>query len=212
MIRTNTVKLTVIQACAYRQKLKAGDNSIVIVRPDTTQPGIGAISKKTGEAVPTVNTNTELYPAEAFREAMDLTRGLPFRKRGAVKVTKEMFTEPEPVPEAEEIVFDEVAYRRVVDKYTDKTGIFSFDLMNKDFISFAKRSSIVRGMIDDVAKASDISTYILRNKIRNVAGDLDMPDGAVDMIIDKLEEVSPKGAYKELNAEIRKMLAKNKKK
>lgn len=210
MIRTNTVKLTVIQAYAYRQKLKAGDTSIVIVRPDTQQPGIAAISKKTGEAVPTVNTSAELYPAEAFREAMELTRGLQFKKRGPVRVTREMFVEPEPEPEAEEVVFDEVAFRRVADKYTDKTGKFSFALMNKDFISFAKRSSIVRNMVADGEKASDITTYILRNKIRNVAGDLDMSDAAVDMIIDKLEEVDPKGAYKELNAEVRKMLAKNK--
>ncbi|MBR2746116.1 MAG: hypothetical protein IKD99_05305 [Erysipelotrichaceae bacterium] len=193
------------------RNLKLGYTSIVIVRPDTQQPGIAAISKKTGEAVLTVNTNNELYPAEAFKEAMELTRGLPFRKRGAVRVTREMFAEPEPATEPVEIVFDEVAYRRVVDKYTDKTGIFSFDLMNKDFIGFAKRSSIVRNMVSDGKKASDISNYILRNKIRNVAGDLDMPDAAVDMIIEKLEEVSPKGAYKELNSEIRKMLARNKK-
>lgn len=57
MIRTNVVKLETMQAFAYRQKLKAGDLCIVIVKPDVQQPGMAGVSRKTGEPVLTKNTD-----------------------------------------------------------------------------------------------------------------------------------------------------------
>ena len=82
MIRTNIVKLTTLQAMAYGQKLKAGDIGIVIVRPDKSQPGIAAVNKKTGELTLLKNINEKDYPIDAFKEAMELTYGLPFKKQG----------------------------------------------------------------------------------------------------------------------------------
>ncbi len=40
MVRTNSVKLTVIDAIAYRQKLPAGASGIVIIRKGVKQAGI----------------------------------------------------------------------------------------------------------------------------------------------------------------------------
>ena len=83
MIRTNSVTLTGIpSAIAYRRKAKAGGSAIVIVRADSTQPGIATISKTSGEAIVSDNTPAELFPAEAFAEAIELTAGLPYRKQG----------------------------------------------------------------------------------------------------------------------------------
>ena len=65
MYRTNVVELTTIDAVAYRQRLKDGSTSLVIVRYDTKQPGIAAISRTSGEAIPTKNTSEKLYPKKA---------------------------------------------------------------------------------------------------------------------------------------------------
>ena len=210
MMRTNVVKLETIKAFAYRQKLKAGDSGIIIVRPDVKQPGLATISKKTGEAIPAANVNTKYYPPEAFKEAMALTNGMPYRRQGAIRVTEEMFVEPEPEQEPEVIELNEEAYQKIIDHYTDKNGQLSYDLVNSELIKFSKSSSIVRNMIADGEKASDIRDYIVVNKFRNIAGDLDMKEEEVFMIADLMDETSPKGLFKDLNAEIRKDLAKSK--
>ena len=204
MIRTNIVKLTTLQAMAYRQKLKAGDIGIVIVRPDKSQPGIAAVNKKTGELTLLKNINEKDFPIEAFKEAMELTYGMPFKKQGRIKVTKEMFVEP--VNEEEEITINEAAYQKILDHYTDKNGKLSYSLINKEMIKFAKSSSIVRDMIADGKSAGNIRDYITYNKFRNIAGDLNMPDKEVGKIIELLDETDPKGIFKELNSELRKML------
>ena len=56
MIRTNIVKLSVIDAVAYRQRLKKGGAGIVVIREGAKQPGIASISKTSGEAIPADNT------------------------------------------------------------------------------------------------------------------------------------------------------------
>ena len=88
MIRTDTVDLTVIPAVAYRQKLTSGGAGVTILRYDTKQPGIASISKTSGEAIPAANVPADLYPAEAFQEAIRLTAGMPYTKRGGVVLKK----------------------------------------------------------------------------------------------------------------------------
>jgi len=210
MIRTNAVKLTSIKAYAYRQKQKAGDISVIIIRPDCQQPGIAGISRKTGEAAPTVNTNTKLFPLEAFQEAMELTRGLPFRRQGSIKVTEDMFVEPVEEAEEEPAVLNEAAYQKVVDRYTDNNGKLAPQLANREFISFARRSSIVRSMIQSGTSAREISTYIISNKIRNIADNHDLNDQEIEKIVEMLDDAYTRSFFKELNDEIRKLLARQK--
>ena len=212
MIRTNVVKLTVLSAFAYREKRKDGGSSIVILRPGASQPGIAGIDKRTGNAMPTVNTNKKLYPPEAFEEAIKLTFGLPYSKQKSVKITDDMFTEvKEEEPEPADVIVDTADYQKIVEHYTDKDGRLSYDLINKELIRFAHSSSIVRRMIDDQRSAAHIRDYIVRNKFRNISGNEDLSDAQVDKIVELLDEVSPKGIFKELNAEIRKMLKEAKK-
>ena len=209
MIRTNVVKLDTMQAFAYRQKLKAGDVCIVIVKPDVQQPGMAGISRKTGEPVLTKNTDPKKFLPEAFMEAYEKTVGMPYRKQGSIKVTKEMFVEPEPEKEPEEIKLNEAAYQKIVDHYVDKNGLLSYDVINSEMIKFLKSSSIVRKMIAEGEKATDIRDYIVANKFRNIAEE-DLSDGEIKLIVELLDEASPKGVFKELNSEIRKDLAKKK--
>ena len=59
MLRTKSVKLTVIPAMAFRVKLNEGP-SITIQRADCEQPGIASISRTSGEATPSKNTNMKM--------------------------------------------------------------------------------------------------------------------------------------------------------
>ena len=212
MIRTDTVSLTVIPAVAFRQKLKQGGSGIVILRPEARQPGIASISRTSGDPIINQLTDQKLFPEEAFKEAMRLTLGLPYRKTTPVKVTEDMIVkeikEEEPDPE---IKLNEEAYQAIVARYTDKSGHLSYDLINKEMIRFAKSSSIVRGMIQEGKKASVIRNYIVSNKFRNIADNDDLTNADIKLIVEMLDEVSPKGVFKELDAEIRKMLGAQKK-
>ena len=93
MIRTSVVELTTIPAVAYRQKLTAGGSGVTICRYGEKQVGIASISTRSGKAIPAENCPAELYPAEAFDEAIELTRGLPYKKLGKVTMLKKSFKE-----------------------------------------------------------------------------------------------------------------------
>ena len=210
MLRTKAVKLTVIPAVVYRAKSPRGIN-VTIVRPDKKQPGIAAISRTTGEGVPTQNTDLKAYPLEAFKEAIELTAGLPYKNQNAPKVSKEDFkVKKEKV--VEEVTVDEKDYQKVVDRYTDKNGKFSYDLINKDMITFAKRSSVVKDMVAEGTTVAKLKNYIVGNKIRNITGNDDLTDKQIKLIVDRLDENHTKSIFKELEAELRKMLKVNKRK
>ena len=210
MIRTNVVTLSVIPAIAYREKIKDGGTSLVVLRKGETQPGIAGISKKTGEAIPTKNTNTKKYPKKAFDEAIRLTNGMSFKKQGAVKITDDMFKK-EKVKKEEVVVVDEADYQAIAARYIDKNGNFSYDLINKDFIRFAHSSSIVRTMIDERKPVKAIRKYIVGNKFRNLCGNDDLTDKQVDLIVSRLDELSPKSIFKDLDEYLRKELSAAKK-
>ena len=210
MIRTSSVKLTTLPAVAYREKLAKGGSGIVIVRSDATQPGIASISKTSGEPIPSANTSADLYPVEAFKEAMELTAGMPYRKQGKPKPVLIEVPEEE-VPEIE-VVVDSSEYQAVVDAYTDKNGKLSYALLNKDLIQFVHRSSVARRMIAAGESEEAIRAYAVGAKFRTITGNGDLTDEQALKMAELLDEVSPKGVFKELNAEIRAKLGKGKKK
>ena len=211
MIRTNVVTLTAIPAIAYREKLKDGGTSLVVLRKGETQPGIAGISKKTGEAIPTKNTNTKKYPKKAFDEAMRLTNGMSFKKQGAVKITDDMFKKEKVKKEEELPAVDEADYQAIAARYIDKNGNFSYELINKDFIRFAHSSSIVRNMIEEMKPVKAIRKYIVGNKFRNLCGNDDLTDKQVDLIVSRLDELSPKSIFKDLDEYLKKELSAAKK-
>ena len=216
MIRTAVVILTAIKAIAYRQKLKAGGSGIVIMREDVSQPGIASISKTSGDAILTANTQAEMYPQEAVREAMELTAGLPYRKQGSPQL-KDYPIPAEEAPEEEvieevEVIVDSAEYQKIVDKYTDQSGKLSYALLNKDMIRFAHSSSVARKMIAEGASVEEIRLYVVGTKFRHVCGNKNLTDAQVLKMVELLDEVSPKGVFKEFNDEIRRSLKAAKKK
>ena len=211
MIRTNVVTLTVIPAIAYRQKLPSGGSGISIYRYDTVQPGIASISKSSGKAIPAANTPKKLFPQAAFNEAIELTAGMPYKKQKGVRVAEEKVVETEePAEEAvakeDEAVIDSADYQKIVDKFTDKNGKLSYDLLNRELIKYAKKSAQVSSMVESKATADEISFEIAKAKFREITGNSQLSDDQIKKAIELLDEVSPKGVFKELNSEIRLML------
>ena len=211
MIRTDVVSLTVIDAVAFRQKLTAGGSGVTILRYDAAQPGIASISKTSGDAIPTDNTPKDLYPEASFKEAIRLTAGMPYKKRGSVRLTKKTVKEvtPEAAEEVteEEVIIDSGEYQKLVDHYTDKNGKLSSELLNKDPIRFAHTSKTVRAMMEEGEVQKKIRTYIVCTKFRTVTGNRKLTEAQALKMADLLDEVSPKFVFKELNSELRKKRA-----
>jgi len=208
MIRTKMVELSMLEATAYRQKLKRGKSGIIIIRYDTAQPGIAVFKKGTDEAEPTPGTPEKLFPKEAFDEAVELTIGLPYARRTPIKLTsynEEAGTEEESPEELATVCSDD--YAAFVRAYTNKKGELSYDLLNKDFIQFAKSSKVVARMVSEMASVEEIRGYVLRNKLETLTGNQSLTDDEINRIVEMLDEVSPRGVFKEVNSEIRKMLS-----
>ena len=94
-------KLNCYSAVAFRQKLTSGGSGITILAKGIKQPGIASISKTSGEAIPMANAPAAI-PIEAFNEAITLTTGMPYNKRGSVRPSEVSFKEyaPADIPEA----------------------------------------------------------------------------------------------------------------
>ena len=216
MIRTDIVNLTVIEAVAFRQKLTSGGSGITILRYDMDQPGIASISKTSGEAIPSANTPVDLYPLDAFKEAIRLTAGMPYKKRGGVRLEKKAVKEIAPAADEEtmeeEVFIDSSEYQKLVDQYTDKNGKLSYELLNRDLIRFAHTSKIVRSMLAEGAALKKIRTYIVCSKFRTVIGNKKLTEAQVLKMADLLDEVSPKSVFKTLDGELRKQSAAKKQK
>ncbi|WP_448598379.1 hypothetical protein [Thermoleptolyngbya sp.] len=208
MIRTKIVELSTIEAAAYRQKLRNGKSGVVILRYDHAQPGLATINRRTGEPEPAANINLETFPLEAFREAIELTSGMPYSRRGPVQLSgvREEPEDEEASPE-EVATVDSAEYEAIVKAYTNKKGELSYDLLNKDFIQFAKSSKIVADMVANGASESEIRDRILKVKLESLTGNPSLTDAQTQRIVEMLDEVSPRHVFRELNEEIRKMLS-----
>jgi hypothetical protein len=208
VIRTKIVELSSIEAVAYRQKLRNGKAGIVILRYDSEQPGLASVNRRAGNPEPSANTNLEVFPLEAFQEAIELTSGMPYSRRGAVKLSgyKEEVGTEEETPE-EVATVDSAEYEAIVNAYTNKKGELSYELLNKDFIQFAKSSKLVGDMVANRASVDDIRDHVVRVKLESLTGNRDLTAAQTSRIVEMLDEVSPRYVFRELNDEIIRMLS-----
>ena len=211
MIRTEVVSLTVIPAAAYKQRLASDGTGIVILREDSAQPGIASVSKTSGKSIPLKNTPKDLFPREAFDEALQLTSGLPYKKRGA-PTASEVQSLPRALPvvdrdEGLEVVIASKDYQKVVDEYTDEDGRLSYDLLNRAMIRFAHTSSIVKKMFEERRSLPKIRLYIIGTKFRTITKNRALSDEQILKMADLLDEVYPEGVFVDLNRELRRMKA-----
>ncbi|WP_088889909.1 hypothetical protein [Leptolyngbya ohadii] len=206
MIRTKIVELSTLEAVAYRQKFGDGKTGIVILRYDTSQPGLAVIDKRTGISEPSANTNPETFPLESFEEAIELTSGMPYSRRGAVKLSGSASDANEVSPE-ELATVDSAEYEAIVKAYTNKKGELSYELLNKDFIQFAKSSKIVADMVANRASVDEIRDHVVRVKLESLTGNRELTVAQTKRIVEMLDEVSPRYVFRELNDEIIRMLS-----
>jgi len=222
VIRTRLVELSTLEAVAYRQKLRGGQSGVVILRSDTAQPGLALLNHQSGEPDLAPNTPADLYPLEAFQEALELTSGLPYSSRGPVRSPASVpgapapaaAAAPEAAPEwAEDPSSGDLAavnsadYQAIVKAYTNKKGEISYELLNKALIQAARSNPYVAEMVARGAGEAEIRDHVVKANFEAVTGNRHISQAEVNAITDLLDAVSPRSVLRELNEEIRRMLA-----
>lgn len=212
IIRTVTVELTTIPAIAYKQKLAAGGAGLKIHRLDRNEEGVFTIDRRGGDPVPYGPVNRELFPEEAVDEALELTIGMPYSKRGKIKLmTQDHPKEQDDVTEDDKEAIDMVGspeYEAIIERYRDEKGKMNYQLMNKDFIQFASKSKVVSEMVGQGAKEDDILRFIVKSRATFLSGKKEsISDEETDALIETLDEIDPRSAFKELKAYLRRLLA-----
>ena len=218
IIRTKVVELSVIPAVAYKQKLQAGGAGIKIMRLDSDKTAVATIDRRNGETVAYGKVDAKLFPIEAFEEAVELTVGLPYSSRGNVKLNIS-----EQADEADEIAVTEDEdgsksapnmvqsdeYVAIVDRYSDEKGKLNYTLMNKDFIQFASKSKVAAEMVGNKSCESDLLTFIVKSRAAFIANKKEsLSDSETAALIETLDEIETRSAFKELKKHINRMLAK----
>jgi len=221
VIRTRLVELSSLEAVAYRQKLRGGQSGVVILRPDTAQPGLALLNHQSGQPDPAANTPAALYPLEAFQEALELTSGLPYSSRGPVRspaavpgapavAAVEAPAAPELAEEpsgADLATVNSADYQAIVKAYTNKKGEISYDLLNKALIQAARSNPYVAEMIGRGASEAEIRDHVVKANVEAVTGNRAISQAEVNAIVELLDAVSPRAVLRELNEELRRMLA-----
>ena len=214
IIRTSAVELATIPAIAYKQKLASGGAGVKILRMDGNQSAVCTIDRRTGELLPYRDFDAELFPAEAFDEAFDLTRALPYSARGNIKVVPVAaedadVVEDAPIEQTDMTLSGE--YQAIVHRYSDEKGKLNFALMNKDFIQFAAKSKTVADMVAAQAGTDDIVVFIVKSRATVLAkAQESLDDALVVLLIESLDEIETRSAFKELKAHVKRMQARAK--
>ena len=213
IIRTKAVELATIPAIAYKQKLSAGGAGIKILRIDCDESAVCTIDKRSGEMVPYRGVDEGLFPLEAFDEAFELTGGLPYSLRGTIKLSPEE-AEEEEIDVAEDAPAEQVdmttspEYQALIERYSDESGKLNFALMNKDFIQFAAKSKVVGEMVGKGASQDEILAFIVKSRATMLTNSKEsLDDASVALLIESLNEIEPRSAFKELKAHIVRMQA-----
>ena len=213
MIRTEAVKLVSLNGIAFKQKLQAGGAGITIITPD--DKAVYTINKRDGACVPYGTVNNEVFTKTVLSEALELTKGSPYKRLGAVtKVYDDSHSDESPIEtesEDEKTVVDVIAsveYKEFIAQYTDKNEKFSYQLMNKDLIQFASRSSVVRTMLAEKNSADSILRYVVKSKAADLARNKGMEENMLTAFIDTFDSMNTRSAFKELKAHLRGKLSK----
>ena len=215
VIRTRLVELSTLEAVAYRQKLRGGQSGVVILRPDTAQPGLALLNHQSGQPDPAANT-----PA-AFQEALELTSGLPYSSRGPVRSPAVVpgtpaaeAASPIAAPElAEEASGADLAtvnsadYQAIVKAYTNKKGEISYELLNKALIQAARSNPFVSELVARGASEVEIRDHVVKANFEAVTGNRSISQAEVHAILELLDAVSPRSVLRDLNDELRRLLA-----
>jgi len=197
---------------AFKQKLNTGGSGITIMTPD--ESATFTINKRDGKCVPYGKVDTTIFTEAAVNEVLEKTQSLPYRRLG--KITKVHIDTPCEESPAEQEVEDEkcdidvitsAEYAAFIEKYSDKTGKFSHQLMNKDLMQFAAKSGVVSKKLAEKESVDIIVRYVVRSKAADLAGKKDMDDKTLKAFIEVIDSICTRSAFKELNAYLRSRLS-----
>ena len=215
MIRTTAIKLTTIPAMAFKQKLNTGGSGITILTPDDN--ATFTVNKRDGKCVPYGKVDTAIFTEAVVNEVLEKTQSLPYRRLG--KITKVHIDTPCEEAPAEQDAEDEkcdidvitsVEYAAFIERYSDKTGKFSHQLMNKELMQFASKSGVVSKKLAEKESVDKIVRYVVRSKAADLARNREMDDERLTAFIDVIDSICTRSAFKELNAYLRNRLSRKK--
>ena len=208
MIRTEAVKTTIIPGMAFRQKLQSGGAGITIITPEDR--ATFTINKRDGTCVPYGKADTKLFTEAVIEEVLELTKGLPYRRLGKItKVHTDKPCEETPIEqenddeEADINIIGSKEYAAFIEKYSDKKGRFSHQLMNKELMQFAAKSGVVKKKIEDKLDTELIVRYVVQTKAAEMAKNKAMDDEMLTAFIETIDSICTRSAFKELNAYLR---------
>ena len=219
LVRTPLVELSILDGVAYRQKLRGGQAGIVILRNDYQQPGLALVNHRTGEPDLANNLPEDLFTKEAFVEALELTSGLPYSRRGPVRSqvnlqpkqdTAEFTDESEELESSDIGALSTVSsndYASIVKTYTNRKGELSYELLNKTLIQAANSNPFITTMVSQGASLEEIVDHVVKVNFEAVTGNRQLSTAEVQSIVGLLDEVSPRSVFRELGDEIRKMIS-----
>ena len=210
MIRTEVVQLTSIQGLAYKQKLTAGGAGITVITSDDR--AVFTVNKRDGLCVPYGKVDEKVFTAAVAKEVLELTRGLPYKRLDIVsgvsvddsldRIPAGSETEDEDDKDTIDVIAS-VEYKEFIAQYSDKTDKFSYQLMNKELIQFASRSSVVNSLIAEKTDTEAIVRYIVKSKSASLANNKGMDDSHLTAFIDTFDSMDTRSAFKELRAHLR---------
>ena len=216
IIRTKVVELECSPVVAYKIKLRGkGGSGIKMHRTDQNVTAFAEVDKRTGDIVYDGNFDRELFTEEAFNEAIDLLAGLPYSARGKVKITVSDEADEEEVccdgsealPSAA-LMLQSDEFKAIIDRFSDESGKLNYALMNKQFMQFAQSSKVVGEMIGRKESESAVRLFILKNRAAFLANKREhLCDDEATALLDALNEINPRSAFKELNLYLRKRMA-----
>ena len=204
IIRTSVVELTKTPALAYKFKMSSGGAGIKVIFEGEDNTQTYAITRR-GELVATAPQGTV---SEAAMEALELTMGLPYSARGKVKAVFVATADAdEAVPETPAYNMVESAeYKAWVDANIGENGKMNYAKMNKDLIQFAAKNKTVAQMVEEKESIEAILRRIVQIQTANLTGNKEyMAPEIADALIDTLEELDIRSAFKELKLHIQRM-------
>lgn len=143
-----------------------------------------------------------------------MTYGLPYSARGnisvmaAVQIQKDDVVEEAPAEQVDMTLSPE--YKAIVERYSDEKGKMNYKLMNKEFIQFASKSKTVADMAAKKASQDEILTFIIKSRSALAVGSKEsLDDDSTALLIETLDEIDPRSAFKELKTFINRLLAKS---
>jgi len=213
IIRTKAVELSVIPAIAYKQKLSAGGSGVKIQRLDQDAAAVVTLDKRSEDWKPYGKLDEELFPVAAIEEAIEATRGLPYSARGNVKISPAEIQKDEDVSEdaPADLVDMTISpeYQTLIKYYSNDKDRLNYKLLNKDLIQFADKSKVVSTMIQEGKSRDEIVNFVVQSRINNIFnGKSQLDQKTTELLIESLNEIDPRSAFKELKAYLNRLSGK----